>query len=109
MVVPPEIEPTDSGTNDVMTSEGSSIKLGCKAKGEIYRTCLCLKNSNIIILQFIHGPLDPGDPTPVVRWHREDGEDITMRTVNGERLRCNYNSSSKLHFLKSALDFSLNN
>ncbi|XP_046639472.1 lachesin-like [Daphnia pulicaria] len=60
VVVPPEIEPTDSGTNDVMTSEGSSIKLGCKAKG---------------------------DPTPVVRWHREDGEDITMRTVNGERLR----------------------
>lgn len=60
VVVPPEIEPTDSGTNDVMTSEGSSIKLGCKAKG---------------------------DPAPTVRWHREDGEDITMRTVNGERLR----------------------
>jgi hypothetical protein len=39
-------------------------------------------------------PLDPGDPTPVVvRWHREDGEDITMRTVNGERLLCNSNPS----------------
>ncbi len=35
VVVPPEIEPTDSNSNDVMTSEGSSIKLGCKAKGEI--------------------------------------------------------------------------
>ena len=33
VVVPPEIEPTDSGSNDVMTSEGNSIKLGCRAKG----------------------------------------------------------------------------
>lgn len=100
MVVPPEIEPTDSGTNDVMTSEGSSIKLGCKAKGEIYlficSTTKQFKRHHLNVI-FIRRPLDPGDPTPVVRWHREDGEDITMRTVNGERLRCNSNSSF-LHF-----------
>ena len=29
-----------------------------------------------------------GDPHPVVRWHREDGEDICIRAPNGERLRC---------------------
>jgi hypothetical protein len=33
-----------------------------------------------------------GDPYPVVRWYREDGEDIVMRTANNnggaERLRC---------------------
>lgn len=35
VVVPPEIEPApDGGSNyDVMTSEGSSIKLSCKARG----------------------------------------------------------------------------
>jgi hypothetical protein len=54
VVVPPEIEPTDSGTNDVMTSEGSSIKLGCKAKGEIY-LFICsttINNSNVTILTY---------------------------------------------------------
>lgn len=59
VLVPPEIELMDN-RHEIIIPEGSSIKLGCRAKG---------------------------DPHPVVRWHREDGEDICIRAPNGERLR----------------------
>lgn len=46
-----------------------------------------------------------GDPQPTVRWHREDGEDITMRTVNGERLRCEFSDDFFLHLLQRLINF----
>ncbi|ODM99312.1 Lachesin [Orchesella cincta] len=52
VVIPPEFIPEDT-SGDIMAPEGSTVKLTCKARGH---------------------------PTPSIKWRREDGHNITLKT-----------------------------
>lgn len=56
MVVPPDFI-NEETSGDVDVTEGGSVKLTCKAKG---------------------------NPEPTVQWRREDGEEITLRDMVGK-------------------------
>ncbi len=52
VVIPPEFIPEET-SGDIMAPEGSTVKLTCKARGH---------------------------PTPSIKWRREDGQNITIKS-----------------------------
>lgn len=52
VVIPPEFIPEET-SGDIMAPEGSTVKLTCKARGH---------------------------PTPSIKWKREDGQNITLKS-----------------------------
>lgn len=71
VVIPPEFIPEET-SGDIMAPEGSTVKLTCKARGH---------------------------PTPSIKWRREDGQNITIKTP-GSKTQGIFSSTRLRNFLE---------
>lgn len=62
VTVPPDFIAEET-SGDVMVSEGGTVKLRCRARGH---------------------------PEPKVQWRREDGNDIIVKELNGQKMAGKY-------------------